>query len=470
MSLSQLTSFAFLSLDSSAALSPIIILPGLWGSRLRATVQDKPHPAASCPTSRPDSPLWAADDRFFLDFSCWADDMRLEFDEDELQFKAAKGVHVTVDPSLAGIEDISWNPLSRKLPGPFKFFKPLVDFMVEETAKETRCEERYSFLSPNNCTTRTSVRERETDGFLKIDLRRHSNSSIIFSESENPKQQYVREENIIAFPYDFRLGPHSDTDAPQKLLALTERLFKKFSNTPVTWVCLSLGCLWSHHVLAHIATKSWKSKFIHAMVNMSPAYSGTVLSILQLASGYNLGLPSPMPSPLQMRAVERSFESTFWMLPNLSLFGSHRPLLVTPTKSFSASQLPELLSHLGVFSGLSLEALRAFVKKTVPNDFPAPEVRVLTAFGSARMSTLSSLHYGRDEKTDGAPTYTGLSSGDGIVEETMLRAGNFWQYEQSEKVEEIGIFREVSLSGSLHAEVVSDKGVLERVLQVAREA
>ena len=131
---------------------------------------------------------------------------------------------------------------------------------------------------------------------------------------------YTRAEDIVSAPYDFRYSAVSNPDSyMNNTMSMAEELYEK-TGEKVLWVSHSMGGLWTHYIMSQ-ASRDWKEKYIEAWVPVAPAYGGTSTEVKLFASGDAEGIP--LISGKTVREEQQSYESNFWLLPNLELWGSN---------------------------------------------------------------------------------------------------------------------------------------------------
>ncbi|XP_068654427.1 lecithin-cholesterol acyltransferase-like 1 [Aristolochia californica] len=225
--------------------------------------------------------------------------------------------------------------------------------------------------------------------------------------------------NLFGAPYDFRYGLAAEghpslvgSQFLQNLKELVEKASESNGGKPVILVSHSLGGLFVLHLLNRNQL-SWRRKFIKHFVALSAPWGGTVQEMLTFASGYSLGVP--LVNPLQVRDEQRSSESNLWLLPSPSHFG-RKPLVITPSRTYSALDMPQFLKDIGFEEGVYPYKSRVF---PLMERLIAPRVPITCIIGSG-VKTPETLFYGR-EGFDKQPDVV-YGDGDGTVNVVSLVA------------------------------------------------
>ena len=226
---------------------------------------------------------------------------------------------------------------------------------------------------------------------------------------------YVRGENIVSAPYDFRYSPLSNKDDYMKAtMALVEDLYARSGGKKVLWISHSMGGLWSHYILSR-ADKSWKDKYLEAWVPIAPAYGGTVSQFRLFASGNNEGVP--WVSDDTVREEQRMSESNFWLLPSLDLWDDKEVLLKTPTRSYTSHDVADF------FNDIDFPVANQIHKGLIDNDIYGlqdPDIKTFVRYG-VNVDTAISYEYKKEGEWDsGWKQING--DGDGTVNTRSLEA------------------------------------------------
>ncbi|XP_031480141.1 lecithin-cholesterol acyltransferase-like 1 [Nymphaea colorata] len=267
---------------------------------------------------------------------------------------------------------------------------------------------------------------------------------------------YVDEQTLFGAPYDFRygLGNNHSSSVGSRFLADLKGLVEKASSCnggkKVILISHSLGGLWTLHLLNRNSL-SWRRKYVQHFIALSPPWAGTVQELIVFASGYSLGVP--LVNPLLVRAEQRSSESNLWLLPSPVVFG-RKPVVITPNRTYSASDIPEFLADIGFPEGVNPYKLRIL---PLMSELVAPLVPVTCLIGTG-VDTPETLFYGKDG-FDRQPEVV-YGDGDGTVNSaSLLAAVSAWEgvREQSLKVRR---FPHVS-----HTSILKDEASVSAVIR-----
>jgi len=256
--------------ESNAANSPVVFVPGVGGSQIEVKVTSA-KAAPICPKTTPNF------------FQVWPHPLY---------------INGLLGPCLNDFLIQSWsNGQSRNADG--------VEVRVKEFDK-------------------ISTLERLTDGFGFIGALDYFK---LVSDTLVSKAKLKKDITIRAAPYDWRKGLNELTSYFSQLQRQVEDAFTKGGNTPVVMVGHSLGCLVTMKFL-QTRTQAWKDKHVTSFVSVNGPFGGAVKGMIALIHGYNLDI-SFLPAP-QVREMQRTFLSTFTLLPNRLAFGQDFPLFFGP--------------------------------------------------------------------------------------------------------------------------------------------
>nr|GMD99472.1 lecithin-cholesterol acyltransferase-like 1 [Ipomoea batatas] len=265
---------------------------------------------------------------------------------------------------------------------------------------------------------------------------------------------YEDGKNMFGAPYDFRYGLAAKGHPSQvgsKFLDDLKNLIETASDSnggqPVILVSHSLGGLFALQLLDRNPI-SWRRKYIKHLVALSAPWGGAVDEMLTLASGNTLGVPL-------VREEQRSSESNMWLLPSPTIFGSTKPLVVTPRAEYTAGDISRFLADIEFSDGVSRYESR--VLPLVERVAASPGVPVTCIFGSG-VETAETLVYG-EGGFDEQPEIV-YGDGDGMVNMVSLRALQWqWGNDTEQEVEMIKI------PGVSHMSMVKDNGAIDRIVE-----
>lgn len=269
---------------------------------------------------------------------------------------------------------------------------------------------------------------------------------------------YVNGETLFGAPYDFRYGLAPEghpSDVGTKFLQDLKDLIEKASTSnggkPVIVLSHSLGCLYVLHLLNR-NSPSWHQRFIKHFVALSAPWGGTVEEMRTFASGNSFGVP--LVDPLLVRPEERSSETNLWLMPSPKLFGPGKILVITPTKSYSAHDIPQFLVDIGFPEGVIPYRTRIL---PLTESLASPSVSVTCIIGTG-VKTPETLVYGKagfDEQPDVV-----YGDGDGTVNlMSLLALESLWGGD--EKTQPLKVIR---ISGISHTSILEDQVALDEII------
>lgn len=278
-------------------LSPVILIPGLLGSRLQAKTNKINRVNIFCSKQSDWQDMWLSIRQLLpLAVDCWLDNVRLEYNPATGWSKQPKGIEVRV-ADFGSVESVRY--LDIKQPALTGYFSDIID--------------QYEQLG------------------------------------------YTADENLLAAPYDFRLAPQELTEYFIKLKKMIENaqdnsVYKK----KVTLLCHSMGCT---HLLVFLRLQStaWRQSRIRKLIALSSPWGGAIKALKALVVGDQMDLP--LISESKIRKLARNFPSMAFLLPQAEVFG--RPskdnpeiggklLVKTPEKDYYVDDIDQLLKDLNL--------------------------------------------------------------------------------------------------------------------------
>lgn len=313
-------------------LSPVILIPGLAGSRLDAEIDRNYSSGFLCPEKESWVDVWIS----ILDFipfeiDCWVNIMEMKTNLLTGQVSDSPGVRIkAID--FGKINSVS--SLDTSFPSLSEYFLPII--------------KRYEALG------------------------------------------YTANFNLLAAPYDFRLSPLQLSDYFSRLQRLIESAMTNSpSDKPVTLVCHSMGCLESL-VFLRQQNQNWRAKYIRKLITLSSPWGGAVDALKALIVGETLDIP--LLSEETLRPLLRTFPSIEFLLPNKQVFikpNSTSPVIVeTPLKKYRIDEIGLILRDLNLTTPLLwYEQLKDLVQPLSPltdvvvdclhgDNLPTPEMLI----------------------------------------------------------------------------------------------
>mmetsp|Transcript_99256 Transcript_99256/g.155194 ORF Transcript_99256/g.155194 Transcript_99256/m.155194 type:complete len:413 (+) Transcript_99256:33-1271(+) len=350
----------------SSGRSPIVIVPGLGGSVLKAWLHDRPR-TRDCATESDVYTLFVQEKQLTR-YQCFVENFALHPDPlaDDSVVNSS-GVHVFPQPGLDGIEYSNYGS-GDLLPMPY---------MLELTKS----------------------------------LMAHG---------------YSRDMSLRAATYDFRVAgaPRQTQQQFAHLKAFIEKASRDNSAKPVHLLSHSLGGPVTNQFLI-LQSPVWKKQYIASHIMLSAPLLGTPVALQSLISGpmYDF-VPQVLPSLLT--PVLRTLPSMLWMFPrepansDRIVWSSLPPFIQTPNANISTDNTEKLLSML---DATMLSKLQPFVNTIVANSMDDPGVKVLCMFANDTATNMN-VQYSSDHFKGGKVVDKGL--GDGTVPLQSLRWCSEW--------------------------------------------
>jgi len=274
------------------AIIPVVIVPGDGSNQLEAKI-DKPSTVSwRCSKKADWFRLWLDTSSLLLATECWADNIKLIYDEDADTLKNNVGVETRV-PDFGG-----------------------------------------------------------TSAFEELDPSLPAHASAAFRDMVQALvgAGLVKNVTLRGAPYDFRYAPSSPLGA--RYIEELKQLIEQTADTAgsrVSVVSHSMGCLQTLYLLNH-QTQEWKDKYIEKWIPLAGPFGGSATELRLHASGDSAGLPV---NPLTIREEQRSYETNFWLAPVPQWFGNDS-LVQTPTRNYSAQDYDSFFDDIGYAPGKKL--------------------------------------------------------------------------------------------------------------------
>lgn len=278
-------------------LSPVILVPGFACSRLVANVQpDRPGVSEACKKQSGYQELWISLLKFLpSNIDCWADQVSLRYDPETSFARDAEGV--SVDVAHFGSPE-STRYVDTKLPNLTRYYGKII--------------ERYRSLG------------------------------------------YQAGENLFSAPFDYRRAPQELVESFfRRLNKLIEFLHSKVERLDsegqvhgqrVTLVCHSTGCT---HMLLFLRSRpaEWRRTRIRKLIAIATPWGGTMFALEGLLVGTNLDVP--LVDRKVIRRIALTFPGVAYLLPQSEILG-HLPVVETPERTYTVSELGDLFAELGL--------------------------------------------------------------------------------------------------------------------------
>jgi len=374
----------------SALLPPVVLIPGVGGSQLSALISKTRPTHWYCDNNNKWYLIWLQLSQLSPGgpVECWTFNMQLNYTDDSAlgTFYNSTGVEIMVD-----------------------YFGSTLGF---------------EYLDP-------SVKS-ETVYFANL-----VNSFV--------KLGYVRGQNLLGAPYDWRLAPLYLQNYMDDLKYMIETAYS-VNQSKVAIVAHSLGNLFFKSFLQTVS-QEWKDQYILTYVAASPPWVGAFTAVQSLTSGYNFGIPY-LPAA-DAKIVQRTFLSTYFLLPYPEYYGD-QVLVSVPGKNYTAQDYASLLSDVGVKD--MLKPYKLSFNTSDPYDPPGVDTY---CFYGYNLSTVIRENYA-------GSSFTKLTmvrgDGDGTVPVESLTFCKTWSSKTSKKLVVKGY------SGQEHVDLLSYPPFIQDVL------
>ncbi|KAF6203237.1 hypothetical protein GE061_003655 [Apolygus lucorum] len=275
--------------DAEKRLSPVIIVPGLGGSRLEAKLNRTDSVHFLCRKTTTDYfSIWFSFE-FLVPFvkQCWMDNIKLTYDNETRTTNNHPGVDIRVE-GFGDPKYVEWLDSEQKLVG---VFNTMAESLVE--------------------------------------------------------LGYVRNESLRGAPYDFRKGPSESGRYFENLKSLVEFTYEINGDRKVTLLAHSMGAPMSAIFLRR-QQQSWKDKYIRGLISLNGVFAGSVKALKTYVVGDDLNeffIPESFLKTLQI-----SSSSLPLLMPYSGLW-KDRILVETPSKNYSMDNIEEFFTDIGYATG-----------------------------------------------------------------------------------------------------------------------
>lgn len=272
-------------------LQPLVLVPGLGGSRLFASRSNAQEPHWWCRgTTSKDKPypIWIALQRMipYVTLECFLHDFQPRYNTSDRVIRSTPGI--TIEPhKFGGVEGVTY----------------LVDLM---TSKSRYMEPLIRFYEMNGYRAGHSIR---------------------------------------AAPYDFRMGT-AEFMSPggyfSQLKDLIEDTFHRNNATRVHVLGHSLGGPVANLFLSRYVNKQWKDKFIASFISIGGPFGGAPITASLVFTGFNYGIPTLKAEDLL--PIIREMGSNAAMFPRIA---SERPFIFSPVQNYTTRTMGDLFRSVG---------------------------------------------------------------------------------------------------------------------------
>jgi len=229
--------------------------------------------------------------------------------------------------------------------------------------------------------------------------------------------------DLFGAPFDWRYGPRTwvAREFPQ-LKALIEKAYASANNTKVVLQSISLGGPYGHAFLTQFVDQAWKDKHIDSWVSLSSVWNGAGEVVQMLTAGLALDGIKWIPAAMFRDGV-KNWPGMIFMLPHVYADPSNRTVddvwVKTPSTTYKASQLHEML----LAAGFDDTAAIYETIKQYQTSHTQPGVKVYCWYGEGTPTTVEMNFTGSDLSKGGVPI---MGDGDGTVHHSSLRVCEDW--------------------------------------------
>ncbi|XP_053551301.1 phosphatidylcholine-sterol acyltransferase [Bombina bombina] len=235
---------------------------------------------------------------------------------------------------------------------------------------------------------------------------------------------YVRDENVRAAPYDWRIAPNGQLEYFQKLKGLIEEMNNEY-NQPVFLIGHSLGNMYLLYFLNH-QPQEWKDKYIKGFISLGAPWGGAVKPLLVLMSGDTHGIP--MVSNIKIREEQRMTTTNPWMIPTNLAWPESHVFISTPSYNYTYRDYQRFFQDIGFEEGWYMwEDTKGLV-----DGLPPPGVEIYCIYGVGH-PTAETYIFGEDFPNE-PPVEIKYSDGDDTVHKRSMELCKRWIKQQKEKV------------------------------------
>ncbi|XP_021917685.1 group XV phospholipase A2-like isoform X3 [Zootermopsis nevadensis] len=300
-------------------ITPVILVPGDGGSQVEAKLHKDRVVHYLCEKTTQDFfNIWLNMELLVpLVIDCWIDNMRLVYDNVTRMSSNSKGVEIRI-PGFGNTTSVEWLDPSEASPG--AYFKDIANALVA--------------------------------------------------------LGYERNVSLRGAPYDFRKAPNGNGEYFVRLKALVEETYGINDNQRVIILAHSMGGPMSLHFL-HSQSKSWKDKYIRALVTLSGAWGGSVKALKVFAVGDNLG--SYVLRESILREEQITSPSLAWLMPSSLFWNPDEILIQTDEKNYTTKDFKEFFEAIDYPVGWEMR--KDVEKYSVEFQAPDVEVHCLHGFG-----------------------------------------------------------------------------------------
>lgn len=275
--------------------------------------------------------------------------------------------------------------------------------------------------------------------------------------------KYELGRDLFLAPYDWRLAgdahakpSHGVGGFYPQLQSLIEKAVLANGRKAVL-VSHSLGCPTLLSFFHQYVSEEWRSTHIETWVALSGPWVGGASQMEAYLGGNTLGLPTWIVPHDYVKPVQVNATSGVWLSPSPLAFGTE-VLVKTPSRNYTASDLPALISKIGAAAGGDQAlSLQQKLGKDLPSMQSQPRNVAMKIWYSTGVRTMEQFEYSEDISAgfNMAPSKIVSGDGDGTVNLISLKYPEKHWPKTNDAVE-YRVFPNAS-----HFDMLSDDRVLE---------
>jgi len=316
--------------------------------------------------------------------------------------------------------------------------------------------------------TGVSIRPRDFGGISGVDYLDHTDDPLHLTSVYLPIIEamlaigYEPGVTLFGAPYDWRLPVDylfSMTSWDEDMEALIEQAFS-VNNLPVHIVTHSMGGPTFLYLLNQ-KPAAWREKYIASFVPMAGPWSGSVNALAAMMSGSNFNLEVLGWSPISKERVAKIAQQSggvAYLMPDTSFWPPNQVFVTTPSRTYTVANFDQMFHDMGL---PVTEAVYADTRNILPQ-MATPEVRTFCLYGTNTPTPISLVY---DTFTPGqfqdARLVNTSDLGDGTV--PLLSLGECKNWSSQQQTGAVNC-REYDLRD--HTGVLKDSEIIQDLLKI----
>ena len=234
---------------------------------------------------------------------------------------------------------------------------------------------------------------------------------------------YTAGVDLFGAPFDWRYGPRTwmHREFPQ-LKALIERAYRSANNTKVVLQSISLGGPYGHAFLTQYVNQTWKDTFIESWLSISSVWNGAGEVVQMLTAGLAWDGIKWIQATAFRDGVQ-NWPAMAFMLPHVFVNSTNKTVddvwIKTPNATYTTSQFHEML----LAAGFNDTAEIYETIKPYQTSHTQPGVKTYCWYGTGTPTTEGMVFPSNNLSTGGVPV---MGDGDGTVHHSSLKVCEQW--------------------------------------------